>query len=268
MPCHHGQIPRVASVVQQVHRFLNDFENAAECTPAKVGEISEWTSIVNSSEENRANFCKTRDEKPLFCSLYGMYRVILNELMAVINVSSHKEQSSAVNKTSVESTVQDDDVWEVKRFKKRICNYTSQTAKKSTSPNIRSCQAASESSVNSQISSHLSELLTWTRRLLEQDTLRKSGRPPSIMMTSTTILIRLQGALNEQVKGEHKFRNTRKGTRIISNERAVYSAMKSYMEKNNLHYFTFFSNSEKPIKAVIHHFPPDTLEKISNSFQD
>jgi hypothetical protein len=34
-----------------------------------------------------------------------------------------------------------------------------------------------------------------------------------------------------------------------------YSAMKFYLEKNNLHYFTFSPNSEKPIKAVIHHFP-------------
>jgi hypothetical protein len=31
---------------------------------------------------------------------------------------------------------------------------------------------------------------------------------------------------------------------------ADYSAMKYYLEKNNLHYFTFSQNSEKPIKAV------------------
>jgi hypothetical protein len=30
---------------------------------------------------------------------------------------------------------------------------------------------------------------------------------------------------------------------------ADYSAMKPYMKKNNLHYFTFFQNSEKTIKA-------------------
>jgi hypothetical protein len=34
--------------------------------------------------------------------------------------------------------------------------------------------------------------------------------------------------------------------------------MKSYHEKNNLHYFTFSLNSEKPMKAVICHLPPDT----------
>jgi hypothetical protein len=45
---------------------------------------------------------------------------------------------------------------------------------------------------------------------------------------------------------------------------ADYSAMKSYLEKNNLQYFTFSPNSEKPIKAVIHHLHPDMpIEDIS-----
>jgi hypothetical protein len=45
--------------------------------------------------------------------------------------------------------------------------------------------------------------------------------------------------------------------------------MKSYLEKNNLHYFSFYPNSKNPIKAVIHHFPPHTpVEDISNSLED
>jgi hypothetical protein len=43
---------------------------------------------------------------------------------------------------------------------------------------------------------------------------------------------------------------------------ADYSVMKSYLEKINLHYFTFSQNSEKPIKA-------DTpAEDISNDLED
>jgi hypothetical protein len=50
---------------------------------------------------------------------------------------------------------------------------------------------------------------------------------------------------------------------------ADYSAMKFYREKNNLHYFTFSLNSEKPMKPVIRHLPPDTPgEDISNSLED
>jgi hypothetical protein len=45
--------------------------------------------------------------------------------------------------------------------------------------------------------------------------------------------------------------------------------MKSYLEKNNLHYFNFSHNSEKPIKAVIRHLPPDPqVEDISNSLEE
>jgi hypothetical protein len=45
--------------------------------------------------------------------------------------------------------------------------------------------------------------------------------------------------------------------------------MKSYLEKNNLHYFIFSKNSEKPIKEAIHHLPPDTpVEDISSSLDD
>jgi hypothetical protein len=62
---------------------------------------------------------------------------------------------------------------------------------------------------------------------------------------------------------------TRNGTRIKTKEMADYPAMKSYLEKNYLHYFTFSPNSEKPIKAVIHHLPSDTpAEDISNGLED
>jgi hypothetical protein len=45
--------------------------------------------------------------------------------------------------------------------------------------------------------------------------------------------------------------------------------MKYYLEKNNLHYFTFSPNSEKPISAVFRHLPPDTpTEDISSSLED
>jgi hypothetical protein len=52
--------------------------------------------------------------------------------------------------------------------------------------------------------------------LPEQEAPRKSGRPPPIVMTSTTNLIQLQCDLKEHVKGEYEFRNTRNGTHIIT----------------------------------------------------
>jgi hypothetical protein len=43
---------------------------------------------------------------------------------------------------------------------------------------------------------------------------------------------------------------------------ADYSAMKSYLEGNNLHYFTFSPNSENPIKVVTVTFPQTRQRKI------
>jgi hypothetical protein len=74
--------------------------------------------------------------------------------------------------------------------------------------------------------------------LPEQETPKKSGRPPPVVMTSITNLIRLQSDLNAHIKGEYEFRNTRNGTRKITKEMAHYSAMKFYLGKNNLQYFT------------------------------
>jgi hypothetical protein len=51
--CHTimNKYPKAASVVQQVYKVLIDIENLARCTLPKVGESSEWTSVVNSAEE-------------------------------------------------------------------------------------------------------------------------------------------------------------------------------------------------------------------------
>jgi hypothetical protein len=63
---------------------LSDIEILAKCTPDKVGESSEWTTILSSAEESRANFCKIVEGKPLFSAPYGIYTLILNELKAII----------------------------------------------------------------------------------------------------------------------------------------------------------------------------------------
>jgi hypothetical protein len=113
--CHAitNKYPEAASAVQQVHKVLSDTENLAGCTPAKVGESSEWPSIVSSAEENRASFCEVLDGKPLFSALNGMDTVTLNELKAVLKMSAEGGQSGAVK-----STAQDDDFREVKRQKR------------------------------------------------------------------------------------------------------------------------------------------------------
>jgi hypothetical protein len=88
--------PEATSVVQQIRKVLSDIENLAGCTPAIVGESSVWTTIVNSAEDNRVNFCKSLDGKPLFRALYGIFTVTLNEPKAVLKVSAQTGQSGVV----------------------------------------------------------------------------------------------------------------------------------------------------------------------------
>jgi hypothetical protein len=70
-----NKFPEVGSVVQQVYKVPSDIEILAGCIPAKVWERVEYTSIVNSVEENRTNVCKSLDGKLLLSPLYGMYTV-------------------------------------------------------------------------------------------------------------------------------------------------------------------------------------------------
>jgi hypothetical protein len=103
--------------------------------------------------------------------------------------------------------------------------------------------------------------------LPEQETPREPSWPPPITMISTINLSRIQSNFKYHIKGE--FQNTRTGTRIMTKEVGDYSAIKSYLEKNKLHYFTFSSYSTKHTKAAICHLLPDMpVEDISNSLKD
>jgi hypothetical protein len=126
-----NKYPEAASVVQ-VYKVLSDTETLAKCTPARVGGGSQWTTIVNSAEENRAKSATFLDGKSLFSALYGMHTVTLKELKAALKVNAQAGQNGAVSKTSLQSTPHDDDFQEVKRRKSHISNHTSETAKKST----------------------------------------------------------------------------------------------------------------------------------------
>jgi hypothetical protein len=199
------------------------------------------------------------------------------ELKAILKVNAQAGQSGAVNKTSLESTAQDDDLQEVKIYKRPISNDTSESAKKSTksvpvsTPVEQIPKAVQTRNFFAPLKTNdmYMETKVAESTLLEQEALRKSGSPPPIVMTSTTNLIQLQSNLKEHVKGEYEFRNTQNGTCIIAKEMADYSALKSYLENNSLQRFTFSPNSEKPIKAVICCLSPDMpVEDISNSLED
>jgi hypothetical protein len=112
--------------------------------------------------------------------------------------------------------VQDDHFREVKKCKRHNFD-TSQSAKSSTKTVPISAafklppKAVSTHNFFAPLSTGMGTETAGTENTLpEQEAPRKSGRPPPIVMTSTTNLIKLQSDLKEHVKGEYEFRNTKR----------------------------------------------------------
>jgi hypothetical protein len=62
----------------------------------------------------------------------------------------------------------------------------------------------------------------------QQPSSSKADRPPPIVLTSTTNLMTLQKHIRDIVTGNFEFRNTRRGTRIVTKEMADFSAIRKY----------------------------------------
>jgi hypothetical protein len=84
----------------------------------------------------------------------------------------------------------------------------------------------------------------------------KADTPPPIIPTSAANFIQLQKQLKCVAKQAFEFRNTKTGSRVITKDLMDFQAVKLHFQSNNLSFYSFFSKSEKPIKAVIRHLPP------------
>jgi hypothetical protein len=88
-----GQFPDADAQLKQLLKVIRDIEEVARYTPASVGESEQWSTIVNTAEENRPNFCKVPNGRNLFNVLHGTYTVALHELKAVLKESTPAGQS-------------------------------------------------------------------------------------------------------------------------------------------------------------------------------
>jgi hypothetical protein len=138
--------------------------------------------------------------------------VTVKELQTVLKTNVQAQQNGAMNKSSLESMAQDDNFQEVKRCKRHISNDTLETAKMTTEsiPVTTGVKQTPKAVPTRNFFAPLrADMNTQTtgaeNNLMEQEAPRKSGRPPSIVVTSTIILIRLQSDLQKHVKGEYEF---------------------------------------------------------------
>jgi hypothetical protein len=77
----------------------------------------------------------------------------------------------------------------------------------------------------------------------QQQLIHQRGWPPPIILTSAINFIQLQKQLKGLVEGSFEFQNIRNGTIIVNKEMEDFSAVKDYLNSQNLIYFIIYPNS-------------------------
>jgi hypothetical protein len=68
-----SQSPDADEQLKQLFKVLCDIEDLAGYTLASVGDSDQWSSIVNTAEENRQNFCKALGGKTVKCPVWHVH---------------------------------------------------------------------------------------------------------------------------------------------------------------------------------------------------
>jgi hypothetical protein len=76
----------------------------------------------------------------------------------------------------------------------------------------------------------------------QQESSNRAGRPPPIVLSSTTNQIHLQRQLKGVVSENFEFRSTRNVTRVITISLADFQSVRSFFDSQCLSYFTFCPN--------------------------
>jgi hypothetical protein len=244
------QYPNADTQYRLLYKIICNIEDVAGCARTEVGESAKWTATVNTAEDNRAG-------KVLFSALYGTYTVALNELKSLL-----KTNNSAGGTDTAAKSTQEDGFQEVPRRKRHNTTEAAPTSKKAA--------AEAKSTPNKEIAmrNFFAPLRATTMdtdssgaeaTTPEETVPGKGGRPPPVILTSTTNLIQLQRQLKNVAKGDFEFRNTKNGTRVITKSMTDFETVKSFFSTQNLSYYTFFPKSQKTIKTVLRHLPTNTL---------
>jgi hypothetical protein len=192
------QYPDADKQYRLLYTTICDIEDLAGCTPAAVGESTQWTEIVNTAEDNRAKYCKALSGKLQFGTLHGTYTVALKELKSLLKASN----SAGGTNTSTESVKpsQDDGFKEVRRRKRHNTNEVSPTSKKSAADatNNNKQEVATRNffaplrATTMETDSSGAEATT-----VEEAVPGKASWKPPIILTSTTNLIQFQRQLKK-----------------------------------------------------------------------
>jgi hypothetical protein len=150
----------------------------------------------------------------------------------VIKARTIADQTN-IPKTTEQQTNKEDDFQEVRRRKRRITDETTGTSKKatvqtktSTALNILPKEVATRNFFTPLKAADMGTDASDTEANSNEEAVPgKTGRPPPIILTSTTNLIQLQKQLKIVVKENFEFRSTRNGTRVITRSMADFQSV-------------------------------------------
>ncbi|GFG37160.1 hypothetical protein Cfor_00409 [Coptotermes formosanus] len=238
------------------------------CTPTRVGEIEQWTTIVNHAIQDGIQLRRVLDGKRLFRTLYGIYSEVLKDLKNVLKPSVKKGHATQ-GVTATPEPIQVDapkDGFRKQRRRKQNHSAEEQSAKKEK--NLAQQQTATKVKFRTKICFvplRSIEMDEPQEQQAQQEPYARQGRSPPIILTAPVNLIQLQRHVKTQVKGQFAFRSTRNGTHTVKREMIDYSTIRGYLDFANPPYYTFHAKSDRPIKAVIRELPADTPgEDIAN----
>jgi hypothetical protein len=220
-----------------------------------------WKELVAKAEAERVVLCKHLDGKALFTAMLRLYAALHREMRYTILPAQQKSTEEFREQRRRKRNPSDD---QAKRSRTAMPTPVAkpQPQGKVKTKNFFAPLRTAEIEVEHA-------LVEDTSKETQQPAANKAGSPPPIVLTSATNLLALQKRIREIVAGNFEFRNTRSGTRIVTKEMADFSAIRKYLDQNNLSYYTFFPKSEKPIKAVVRHLPANTpAQDISEGLVD
>jgi Tfp pilus assembly major pilin PilA len=165
--------------------------------------------VINSqhAEDNRTSYCKALAGNPLFSALCGTYAVTLIGLKAMLKVTTLASQTKSP-KTEGEQLAQDKGFKDVHRHKWHNTDEAAQTSKKAA------VQDKTSDTLNTLPMEDVTRNYFDPLRTADMDTDTsstdampyeeavpgKTGRPPPVVLTSATNLIKLQKQLKGVVK--------------------------------------------------------------------
>jgi hypothetical protein len=241
--------PEAVSSKQHLFKVLCDLQALAGCTPTSVGESEEWAAVIRAAEDNLACYSVALQVKALYSALYETYTVTLNELKKVLKSRSQVGQPNQADAFQEVRSRKRPSTAEAARSPKKAAVPTPvQVPTKNYFAPLRTAQMDTDASDAHPIAE-------------ETAAPTKSARPPPIVLTSAANLIQLQKKLKGVTRQTFELRNTRSGKRVVTKDMVDFQAVKAHFTENSLAYFTFFPNSENPVKAVLRHLPRTLPQK-------